>query len=174
MRHCGDCNLCCKLLPVRALGKGAGERCRHQRHTGCRVYHKQGMPPECAIWNCRWLVNDDTAELSRPDRSHYVIDIMPDFVEAGDDRRPDAPRQTIEVVQIWVDPKYPDAHKDPALRAYLERRALEGKIGLIRYNASDAFALVAPSLTAEREWLEVHGPSIKRTHTADEILQALA
>jgi hypothetical protein len=29
-----------RLLPVRSLGKGAVERCQHQRHhKGCAVYH---------------------------------------------------------------------------------------------------------------------------------------
>ena len=66
-RRCGDCQLCCKLLPVGALGKAAGERCRHQRHhKGCAVYRKRGFPSECGAWSCRWLVEDDTADLSRP------------------------------------------------------------------------------------------------------------
>jgi len=49
---------------------------------GCAIYAKR--PMSCALWNCRWLVNDDTAELSRPDRSPYVIDIMPDYVTVLD------------------------------------------------------------------------------------------
>ena len=44
-RRCGDCQLCCKLLPVRELSKGASERCRHQRvGKGCTVYRQPGMP----------------------------------------------------------------------------------------------------------------------------------
>ena len=74
-RQCGDCQLCCKLLPVPPLEKKAGQRCQHQKFgKGCTVYHSRaGMPMECSIWNCRWLVNDDADELSRPDRVHYVI-----------------------------------------------------------------------------------------------------
>ena len=62
---------------------------------------------------------------------------MPDFVTLGEPGR----ETPIEVVQIWVDPNYPDAHRDPALRAYVERRGLEGKIALIRYGNADAWAL---------------------------------
>lgn len=167
-RHCGDCQLCCRLLPVRSplLDKNAGEKCKHQKFgVGCTVYRTGKMPFECGVWNCRWLVNDDTADLRRPDRSHYVIDIMPDFVTAEG--------QPFEVVQIWVDPRYPDAHRDPALRAYLERRALEGKVALIRYNARDAFTLVAPSLCDDGQWHEVAGTSSGRTHTHAEIVDTL-
>jgi hypothetical protein len=74
------------LLPVKELGKGAGERCRHQRGLGCKVYHQlKTVSPSCAMWTCRWLVEDDTSDLSRPDRSHYVIDVMPDYVRWVDD-----------------------------------------------------------------------------------------
>src|SRR4051812_46218248 len=100
MRQCGDCQLCCKLLPVPPLRKGAGEKCKHQKFgKGCTVYHTQAMPPECGFWNCRWLVGDDTADMPRPDRAHYVIDIMPDFVTVTDNVT--GATQKIQVVQIW-------------------------------------------------------------------------
>ena len=86
-RMCGTCSLCCKLLPVRELNKAAGERCRHQKFAIV-----------CAGWNCRWLVNDDTADLSRPDRSHYVIDSMPDSIrlDPSDGSKP----KMFNVIQI--------------------------------------------------------------------------
>lgn len=64
-RQCGDCQLCCKLLPVQSLGKEAGQRCKHQRHSkGCAVYAQlERVSPECRLWNCRWLVENDTADL---------------------------------------------------------------------------------------------------------------
>lgn len=114
-RRCGDCTLCCKLLPAPELEKPAGARCSHQRHgKGCAVYARR--PWSCATWTCRWLAGDDTSDLSRPDRVHYVIDVMPDFVRVGPDS------QAVPVVQVWIDPDYPDAHRDPRLRAYLARR----------------------------------------------------
>lgn len=107
MRKCGDCQLCCKLLPVPPLKKGAGVVCQFQKfRKGCAVHHTARMPFECGVWNCRWLVNDDAAELSRPDRAHYVINLMPDFITITNG---DGSKQNIQVDQIWVDPKYPDA-----------------------------------------------------------------
>lgn len=156
-RACGDCTLCCKLLPMSADGrsedvaerlirkgladatefhgmvanfdKAAGERCPFQRHhKGCTVYSKR--PFGCRSWSCRWLTNDDTGDLARPDRSHYVVDEVPDFVTAAEDRT-----LTQAVIQIWCDPDYPLAHRDPALRAYLLRRwRRDGMLALVRFN----------------------------------------
>jgi hypothetical protein len=149
-RECGGCTLCCKLLPVRELDKVAGERCRHQRTgKGCAVYNSRAMPSACHFWNCRWLVNDDTADLSRPDRSRYVIDLLPDYVTVIDDVTGE--RTNVEVIQIWCDPKHPNAHRDPALRRYLERRHAEGKFALVRYNEADAISLL---LDTEGTWHE--------------------
>ena len=71
------------------------------------------------VWNCRWLVDDDTSPfgLRRPDHVHYVIDVMPDFVRVTE---PSSGRQEDQsVMQVWVDPQFPEAHRDPALRAYM-------------------------------------------------------
>lgn len=171
-RQCGDCQLCCKLLPVPPLGKKAGQRCRHQSFAkGCKVYHKPGMPPECALWNCRWLVNDDTAELARPDRSHYVLDLIPDYVTVREDN---GKAQHIQVVQIWCDPKYPEAHRDPALRRYLLRRAEQGIAALVRFSSREAISVFAPPFSTDNEWHEVQStaPS-ERTHSWSDIENAL-
>ncbi|MHC2581127.1 hypothetical protein ACVI1J_006756 [Bradyrhizobium diazoefficiens] len=171
MRRCGDCQLCCKLLPVPPLRKGAGVACRFQKfHKGCIVYHTHQMPPECGLWNCRWLINDDAAELSRPDRSHYVIDLMPDFITITNG---DGSKQNIQVVQIWVDPKYPDAHRDPALRRWLYRRAEDGIAALIRFNACDALTVFAPPFDDKGEWHEISGARTGATHSFAEIDAAL-
>jgi hypothetical protein len=77
---------------------------------------------------------------SRPDRSHYVIDMLPDYVTVIDDDTGE--KTNVEVIQIWIDPDYPDAHRDPALRRYLNRRDEEGKIALIRFNQSEAISLL--------------------------------
>lgn len=152
-RTCGDCTLCCRLVPLEELDKPAGQRCEHQCRAGCRIYDHR--PMSCALWNCRWLVNDDTAELRRPDRSHYVIDIMPDYVRATNNDRPQDPARTIPVIQIWIDPAYPDAHRDPALRAYIDRQgARDGTAALIRFGNESVVLLVPPSMTREG-WVEI-------------------
>lgn len=200
MRSCSGCTLCCRLLPMRNddarvfrirdvipkmieagwakpeefrgmlpdFDKPAGARCPHQRHgKGCAVYAQR--PFGCRMWSCRWLADPEaTANLSRPDRAGYVIDPMPDFITLED---ADGTQVNVEVIQIWVDPKRPDAHQDSHLRAYLER---ESKVALIRFNESDGFSLWPPSLSSDGQWHELHGASIRREHEAAERITALA
>lgn len=170
-RHCGSCQLCCKLLPVRELDKGANTRCRHQSFSkGCKVYHRPGMPISCKLWSCRWLTDEATTGLPRPDRAHYVIDIMPDFVTAKEGDM----SAEIEVIQLWVDPLYPEAHRDPALRKYLERLCDQrGAMVLVRYNSESGFCLIPPGMNNTGKWIEHGGETSGRTHDATEILNAV-
>jgi len=152
---------------VADFDKPSGERCPHQRHgKGCMIYHKR--PFGCRFWNCRWLGGaDDTADLHRPDRAHYVIDVSPDFVRVAEDG------STVPVVQVWVDPDYPDAHHDPRLRAFLIVQARKGLAALIRLSSSKAFVLAAPPLTEDGVWREYHSNSLEAEHTAEEKIEAL-
>jgi Putative zinc- or iron-chelating domain len=173
-RQCGGCTLCCKLLPMQkgdderspearvemfkrgfakpgipSFDKPAGERCPHQRHSkGCVVYARR--PLACQVWNCRWLGGADTADQSRPDRAHYFIDIMPDYITFVEGDK----RANVEAVQVWVDPGFREAHRDPALRAYLARRGEEGIVGIIRFSNSDSFVLIPPAMTSDGRWIE--------------------
>jgi hypothetical protein len=170
-RECGDCQLCCKLLPVKGINKPALTRCQHQRHgKGCAVYHKpeRGFPRECGLWSCVWLVGADAATLRRPDRSHYVIDVMPDYIT---NEEPDGTSRKMGVVQIWADPKFPDCHRDPELRAWLERR--QGWCGLVRYGNDSAIFLVPPYLNDTGEWIEKGSNLREENHSFGQVLQAL-
>jgi hypothetical protein len=156
-RKCGDCQLCCKLLPmIEGTGtfvKSAGTRCQHQRHgKGCNIYDHR--PWCCKMWSCQWLLGADTGELRRPDRSHYVIDVVPDAVVLFDHQQ--GIEHTVYVVQVWCDPDYPDAIRDTALRDYMAMRAArDGMATMIRYSDKDAFVIFPPALSADREWHEM-------------------
>lgn len=180
-RECGECQLCCKLLPIEAraqdrvaavvdqmidagfarprdfigmrpdFDKPAGVPCKFQRHhKGCTIYRQR--PFGCRTWNCRWLVENDMADMRRPDRCHYVIDLVPDVVklEPHDGSEP----MTIEVVCVWVDPRFRDARHDPALREYMLRRAQEGIATLIRFDNVQAVAVFPPPIMGD-EWHEM-------------------
>ena len=135
-RRCGECSLCCKLLPVRALD---------QPHSGCAVYGAEVMPRACRLWSYRWLVGD-TGALRRPDRANDVIDLWPDFVtlQDTDDRSTGMP-----VVVIWVGSRHQHANRDPALRDFLPRHPVEGVTGLVRFNSQDSIVLFAPPMSAD-------------------------
>jgi hypothetical protein len=93
--------------------------------------------------------------LPRPDRSHYVIDIVPDFVVTINEERL---KERVTTIQIWVDPKHRDAHRDVKLREYLIRRAnSERIIGQVRYGSTGCLILIPPNLTTDGEWIEKEG-----------------
>lgn len=170
-RACGDCQLCCTLLPTRELDKGANTRCKHQRFgKGCTIYDRRPAP--CVLWSCRWLTNDDAHDLRRPDRSGYVIDIMPDYVTIQDNVT--GAEQRVEVVQVWCDPKRRTAYRDAALLAWLERKWGESRaLGLVRFSESEAIVLVPPAANASGEWREVKSPCREPQHTAGDIARAV-
>lgn len=145
-RVCGNCQLCCQLLPVEELDKPALKRCRHQKHAkGCSIYAER--PLSCAIWNCRWLVDEATIDLRRPDHSHYVVDIMPDLIQIT---TPGGQPQEVEVIVVWLDPAQPLAYRDPALLRFVDR---ERKPAMVRIGSADAFVMFPPSMTGEG-WVE--------------------
>ena len=145
--------------------KPAGVKCPLQRHhKGCSAYARR--PFGCRTWSCRWLTDDDTAAMHRPDRSHFVIDPTPDFVR-GRESENSEPR-IIPVIQIWLDPDYPDAFRDPELRAYL---TAQKTAGIVRLNNRDAFFVVGPPLADS--WIEIHTMADEQEHTPEQKLAAL-
>lgn len=164
-RKCGDCQLCCKLLPVRELDKGANTRCAHQRvGKGCLIYAQR--PPSCRLWSCLWYADAEAAgDMRRPDRTHYVVDPMPDYVEGIDNGE----TYRIDVVQVWCDPLFPDAHRDPALRDYLRRK---NRVALVRYSASEAMMIFPPAQSPTGTWWERYpqdGDVVRGEHSPMEI-----
>jgi hypothetical protein len=154
---------------IKDFDKAAGVRCPHQRHgKGCAVYGRH--PFGCQMWTCRWLNGDDTAELRRPDRAGYVIDVIPDFVTL---ERDDGTVSNIQVVQIWADPRRSKAWaRDEALLAYLERRGQEGIAALIRFDESDAMTLFPPSLSSDGQWHAKRGRG-SAPHAGEQLIEGL-
>ncbi len=165
-RRCGDCQLCCRLMPAPMFNKPADQRCQHQRHgKGCAIYAQRPFP--CRVWLCGWLMNDDTADQRRPDRAHYLIDPSPEFITVIDNVTNETHR--VPIVQIWVDPKYPDAHEDKHLRAWIERR---GWVALIRYSERTGFTLWPPALTGVG-WKTKVG-NFEGQHSVEEIYDVMS
>lgn len=164
-RRCNECTLCCRLVPVWELQKKANQRCGFVRAgKGCSVYRSAAYPTSCTKWACMWLT-DPSADLPRPDRAHYVVDQFLDYIEL----EYHGERARIDVVQVWVDPKHPEAHRDPLLRAWLElRAAMYGQAALIRFNEKDALTLFPPSMTSTGEWVEHVGGRVGSQHSITE------
>lgn len=153
MRKCGDCQLCCKLVPVKEIGKLADTRCHHQKvGHGCDVYRKPGFPFSCLSWNCAWIVGrPETRDMRRPDRAHYVLDTTMSYVRQTDNVTGEVTEWP--ALQVWCDRDYPDAWRDPALLNFIEAKAMPA---IIRYDSRAGLTVVPPSLTDNGQWLEVH------------------
>lgn len=154
-RACGDCQLCCRLVPVPTIGKAAGVKCQFQKYgKGCTIYADR--PFACRTWSCRWLSDPETAGMSRPDRCHYVIDCTWDYVTMVP-KDGGAPIQ-IPVIQVWVDPAHRDAHRAPELREYMARVAIKhGAATIIRWSRQDAITVFPPAISNDGEWHERTG-----------------
>jgi hypothetical protein len=153
---------------VRELDKLAGQNCRFIKFKrGCTVYASPVMPNSCKLWSCRWLVDPEAIDLPRPDRSGYVVDLMPDFVMAQDNETGEEHR--IEVVQVWVDPaRFRSIHDHPALKIYLNKVAENGIAALLRFDSQKAIAVLPPAMTGG-VW-HVQDGTKDREHTIGEIL----
>ena len=113
---------------------------------------------------------------------------MPDFIRVQNNETGE--RYEIQVVQIWIDPAHPLAHRDPALRAYLLKLGERGIAALIRYDNKRATTLLPPNMVsgdtsdAPAGWLHVDGfveipyndPSatVERQHSFAETMKVLS
>lgn len=170
-RKCADCQLCCRLLPVVELGKPANQKCQHQKFgAGCTIYDR--CPPSCRLWSCQWLMGgEDTESLRRPDRAHYAVDIMPDFIKLA---AADGKVTEIPVVQVWLDPRHPQAWRDASLKAYLAKRGVKGFAALIRRGSKEGFVMFPPAMTSNGEWAIVTSSRGEAQHSPDQVLAALS
>jgi tRNA isopentenyl-2-thiomethyl-A-37 hydroxylase MiaE len=100
-----------------------------------------------------------------------VIDVMPDYITIRNNETGTA--EYVEVVQIWVDPNYPEAHRDPALRAYIERRSHEGVAALIRWDNTEGMVIFAPAMSGDRRWHEVTQALSSEQHSLADVVKAL-
>jgi len=80
MAECGECTLCCTLLPIEWLGKPADVICEHC-DKGCMIHETKHH--ECASFECSWLQSGvDNPDL-RPDRCGVIFEKVDDSTFFG-------------------------------------------------------------------------------------------
>ena len=139
-RSCGECNLCCKLLPVKGLHE-SNKWCQHAvKGKGCAIYADR--PGACRAWACMWLSESETSDrwgLRRPDKCHFVIDEGADVIGINGEQ--------VATMQVWVDPGYPTAWRaDPGLKRLIEDFAKQGVATMLRYGDIRGRVVLAPPL----------------------------
>ena len=92
---------------------------------------------------CRWLVEDDTTDQQRPDRSHIVLHMMPGLIHVTDDATGKA--DDLPVIVAWIDPDHCDAWKAPAFMRYVLRQTVPVLLRL--GNRESAGVLFPPAVT---------------------------
>ena len=113
--HCGDCNLCCKLMRVDEVETPRGRWCKYAKPgKGCGIY--ENRPTACREYECLWLqakkrgggyeMPDDL----KPNRSHVVIDFSTDG----------------KLPLLHVDPDYPHAIDSIPVRAFIKMNMRRG------------------------------------------------
>lgn len=172
-RECGTCALCCKLLPVKELDKPPSKWCTHARpgaQRPCTIYSER--PRTCKVWSCVWLTNDDSGPaLRRPDQSHYVIDPAPDFVGRTLTMR-DGSTQTerIPVIQVWCDPNYPDAWRDPALQEVMLKMSYARVGTVIRFGSERGIVIFPPPISPDGQWMIIPQRTTGEENTIEDII----
>jgi hypothetical protein len=109
-RSCGACSLCCKLLPVAALGKPHDRWCDRCRpgDGGCSIYETR--PQICRDFACAWLASATVGEHWYPQHSKMVVQIT-----GGHDANYDF------FVDVHVDRGAPDAWRAEPYYSELQR-----------------------------------------------------
>jgi hypothetical protein len=91
-RICGKCTLCCRILGIEAIGKAAGEWCRHcDIGRGCNIHDER--PQSCRDFDCLYKTDPALPEAWSPVLSHLLL-----RMDHGGGR-----------LMVFVDPVYPDA-----------------------------------------------------------------
>lgn len=152
-RSCGNCALCCKLIPVSEIGKPKDTWCQHAvAGHACAIYDRR--PTGCQRWSCAWLLHDDDfgPEL-KPDFCHVVVDMWVTEIGIRDNISGDV--KPIDAVQLWVDARYPDAHRAPAVRLLLEKIAEVCGMPALARIGGRGVAIIAPQISKTGAWLEI-------------------
>lgn len=71
MNKCGECTLCCELLPIKWLGKPMNTPCIHC-DAGCLIHDTKD--PECSGFDCMWRESGIDNDKLRPDRCGVVFE----------------------------------------------------------------------------------------------------
>lgn len=79
--ECGECTLCCELLPVPSINKQAHELCKYCTENKCSIYETR--PKECAEFRCAFHQMDRVSIDLRPDKCKVIFEKISDNIFFG-------------------------------------------------------------------------------------------
>jgi hypothetical protein len=102
--------MCCKVPPIPELEKPAGRWCSHAvTGKGCGIY--ESRPDVCRRFYCQWIVDPRLGPEWKPEKAKFVV--FPD-------------RDNKELINVMVDPAFPDAWSKPPFFAAIKNWVTEG------------------------------------------------
>lgn len=121
-RSCGECSMCCKLLPINKpeFSKPANVWCKHCRPGagGCTIYNND-RPLVCRNFACQWLVDPGLSEAWHPLRSHIVAHFT---------------NQSRLTLNFVVDPNTPNRWREEPYYALIKNVAHRGLAGTYQHS----------------------------------------
>ena len=85
MRICGDCTLCCTLLPIELPIENASttfhETCKFCKNNGCSIHVDR--PEICRGFECEWINDETIPEDLRPDKCNVIFEKIEDNILMG-------------------------------------------------------------------------------------------
>jgi hypothetical protein len=156
-------------VPTSDIGLPANTHCKHECSKGCAIYDRR--PVSCQMWSCQWLLGQDVGQ--RPDRSGYVVDMMPDFITSVE---PTGEHRRWPVNQVWIDPARPDSHRAPALRRWIEEQGRKVRMmTIVRFGNDGGLLLCPPAMSDDGAWHE-KGSEMRKggPNSAAEVVRELA
>jgi len=83
-KECGDCTLCCLVLPtLEEVKSKPGELCEHcDLNKGCTIHEER--PISCREFYCSWILDDNITDVElRPDRSQVIFEKVTEKIHIG-------------------------------------------------------------------------------------------
>ncbi len=82
MKTCGECTLCCELLPIGEINKSPNTLCKDcTLNKGCNIYNNR--PESCKNFNCSYLTSDDMGESLKPNICNIIFEVVTDTIHLG-------------------------------------------------------------------------------------------
>jgi hypothetical protein len=78
--ECGECTLCCTLLPIKELNKPMNTPCVHC-DKGCTIHATK--PMSCSEFYCAYRQNDKAHISMRPDKCGVIFEKLSDSIMLG-------------------------------------------------------------------------------------------
>lgn len=72
-KECGECTLCCELLPIPEINKPENVLCGDcVLGKGCGIYNSR--PESCRNFNCLYIEDTEMNEILRPDNCNVIFE----------------------------------------------------------------------------------------------------